>query len=167
MKNRWRFDCRASTPPPGTGGGEWRRRNKGHWLRNYCGLPAIDRNGPSPKSAPIPVQTRKSQPEPGGERENGGNSSTRTGGATSGHLWFYARPIPSIAHTNSKTPENRGGSNGFKFLFMSQKQSLSVTHKHATKLCDALRRQGLNTSRRTDVLTNGCVSPCQRVKREV
>jgi hypothetical protein len=101
---------------------------------------------PSPLSTPIPAWTPKSQPEPGGQRENGGNSLTRTEGTTGLHFCLYARPIPSIAHTNSKTPENREVSDGFTFHFMSQKQTVSVTHKQATKLRDALRRQRPNFS---------------------
>src|ERR1035437_5924984 len=48
MKNRWRFDCRALTPPPGTGDGE-RKRKERNWLPNYGGplrasVPVIDRD---------------------------------------------------------------------------------------------------------------------------
>jgi hypothetical protein len=43
-------------------------------------------------------------------------------------------------------PDNREVLDGFTFFFMSQKQTVSATNKHATKLRDALRGQRPNTS---------------------
>jgi hypothetical protein len=137
MNNRWRFDCRVSIPPSDTGDGERKHRNKEYWPWNYCGplrvfVPVIDRSALPPKSAPIPAQTPKSQPEPGGERENGGNSLIQTGGATGWKLRFSARSIPSIGCTNSKMPDNRVVFDGFPFLFMSQKQAVLTMHRYTT-----------------------------------
>jgi hypothetical protein len=173
MKNRWRFDCRVSTPLPGTGDGERKHRNKEDWPPNDCGplwasAPVIGRNGPWPESPPIPAQTPKSRPEPGGERENGGHTLTRTGGAAGWNLRFSARPIPSIVCTNSKMPDNREVFDGFTFFFMSQKQTVSATHKHATRLptrCPFTVCSGHELCFFDD--EPGFVSPCQQVKRGV
>jgi hypothetical protein len=43
-------------------------------------------------------------------------------------------------------PVNQEVFDGFTFLFMSQKQTVSATHKHTTKLRGALREQRPNMS---------------------
>jgi hypothetical protein len=73
-----------------------------------------------------------SQPEPGVERKNDGYVLDQSAGATAWKLQFSARPIPSIVHTNSKTPDNREVFDGFTFFFISQKQTVSATHRYTT-----------------------------------
>jgi hypothetical protein len=74
----------------------------------------------------------KSQPSLEEEGESGGDSLIQTGGSKGWKLWFSARPIQSIVCTNSKTPDNKGVFNGFTFFFVSQKQTVSATHRYAT-----------------------------------